>query len=176
MASISEDSVVELPASTHVLSLSPQEKQMILATTKEFVHAALAGRVPDLRDPNLSGTAEKIVSGAFVCLKRNGHLRGCCGVVGQPTRLIKALEEASCRTPLESCRRPELRGSAGRSWMPMPSIVARTSFHWRSVQRPTTTCRTFLTLRYAALSSSSKSMRNHLRFTLDKSLYGRGCR
>src|SRR5947199_10708174 len=106
MASISEHSVVEVPPSTHMLSLSPQEKKMILATTKEFVHATLAGRVPDLRDPNLSGTAEKIVSGAFVCLKRNGHLRGCCGVVGQPTRLIKALEEASYKTIWEDIRFP----------------------------------------------------------------------
>jgi AmmeMemoRadiSam system protein B/AmmeMemoRadiSam system protein A len=107
MASSSEQSVVESQADpSRVLSLSSQEKQLILATAKEFVHATLAGRAPDLPDPTISGTAEKIVSGAFVCLKRKGHLRSCCGVVGQQTALIRALEEATYKTVWEDIRFP----------------------------------------------------------------------
>ena len=90
------------------LSLTAEEKHLILATAKELVHAAVGGRTPQLSDPTIGGTAERLVSGAFVCLKRNGHLRGCCGMVGQQATLAKALEEASYKTVWEDIRFPPI--------------------------------------------------------------------
>jgi AmmeMemoRadiSam system protein B/AmmeMemoRadiSam system protein A len=90
------------------LNLTAEEKHFILATAKEFVHAAVGGRTPQLPDPTIGGTAERLVSGAFVCLKRDGHLRGCCGMVGQQATLAKALEEASYKTVWEDVRFPPI--------------------------------------------------------------------
>jgi AmmeMemoRadiSam system protein B/AmmeMemoRadiSam system protein A len=96
------------PAKPQQLKLSEHEKQLILATARELVHAAVAGRVAELPDPTIGGTAERIVSGAFVTLKRKGHLRGCCGLLGQPVALARALEEASYKTVWEDVRFPPI--------------------------------------------------------------------
>ena len=46
------------------------------------------------------------VAGTFVSLKRGGHLRSCCGLLGTPTPLAQALEQAAYRTAWEDVRFP----------------------------------------------------------------------
>jgi AmmeMemoRadiSam system protein B/AmmeMemoRadiSam system protein A len=104
---IAEHPLAERPVSkSQRLALTPHEKQMILQTAKEMVQATVAGRAAELADPTIGGMAERTVSGAFVCLKRNGHLRSCCGSIGQPAALAKALAEAVYRTVWEDARFP----------------------------------------------------------------------
>ena len=54
-----------------------------------------ANRVTALHAPLPDEVAELQVSGAFVTLKRDGKLRSCYGRLGEPFRLIAALEQAS---------------------------------------------------------------------------------
>ena len=46
--------------------------------------------------------------GAYVTLKRSGHLRACCGFLGEPRRLIDAVRQAAFRTATEDHRLPPI--------------------------------------------------------------------
>jgi AmmeMemoRadiSam system protein B/AmmeMemoRadiSam system protein A len=73
----------------------------------ELVCAAVAGQSAALADPTLAGAAEEPVSGAFVSLKRGGHLRSCCGgLLDQLIPLGVAIRDAAVRTALEDVRFP----------------------------------------------------------------------
>jgi AmmeMemoRadiSam system radical SAM enzyme/AmmeMemoRadiSam system protein B/AmmeMemoRadiSam system protein A len=87
---------------------TPEQKQAILSAAAEFVTAAIAGRPWTLADQSLSGTSELPVGGAYVTLKRQGHLRACCGSLGRPRRLIEALHHAAFTTALEDHRLPPI--------------------------------------------------------------------
>jgi AmmeMemoRadiSam system protein B/AmmeMemoRadiSam system protein A len=86
--------------------LSPEQQQQIVSAVGEMLQAALDGRPPALADATLSGSAQRPVSGAFVCLKRGKHLRSCCGFVGPPVALVRALAEAADRTAWDDVRFP----------------------------------------------------------------------
>jgi AmmeMemoRadiSam system radical SAM enzyme/AmmeMemoRadiSam system protein B/AmmeMemoRadiSam system protein A len=74
----------------------------------EVVAAGVQGRPPQLSDPTLAGCAGQMVMGAFVTLKRNGHLRACCGVLGRPMRVLDAVQQSALRTATEDSRFPTI--------------------------------------------------------------------
>jgi len=94
---------------------APQENDLLKAT-REILEAHVTGRIIDLEDPDLSGVGGRIVHGVFVSLKRKGQLRSCCGLIGQPVRVLDALLQASERTalhdprfaPIATCELPHL--------------------------------------------------------------------
>ena len=88
--------------------LDEQQERGILSAAAELVVAALQGRAPKLDDPTLAGTADAPVLGAYVTLKRQGHLRACCGTLGQSKRLIEALHQAAVTTATEDHRLPPI--------------------------------------------------------------------
>ncbi|HZY90087.1 MAG TPA: AmmeMemoRadiSam system protein B, partial [Gemmataceae bacterium] len=55
---------------------------------------------------HLAELRDRVVAGAFVSLKRGKHLRSCCGGLGQPASLGRALEQAAVRTAREDQRFP----------------------------------------------------------------------
>lgn len=89
-----------------------EQQQAILAAAAELIEAAVLGRGASITDPTLAGAARQPVSGAFVSLKRRGHLRSCCGgLVDQPLPLGRALHDAAVRTALDDPRFPPLSPS-----------------------------------------------------------------
>ena len=87
---------------------TPEQRQVILSAAAEFVTSAIAGRPARLRDLTLNGAADWPVLGAYVTLKRRGRLRACCGLLGEPKRLIEALYQAALRTATEDHRLPPI--------------------------------------------------------------------
>jgi AmmeMemoRadiSam system radical SAM enzyme/AmmeMemoRadiSam system protein B/AmmeMemoRadiSam system protein A len=85
-----------------------EQQQSILRAAAEFVTAAIVGRPWALADLSLAGSSELPVGGAYVTLKRQGHLRACCGSLGRPRRLIEALHHAAYTTALEDHRLPPI--------------------------------------------------------------------
>src|SRR5262249_25540466 len=69
---------------------------------------AIEGRPATLADPSLGDAAELPVAGAYVTLKRQNHLRACCGMLGTPRRLIEALFQAAVTTATEDHRLPPI--------------------------------------------------------------------
>lgn len=86
--------------------LTADQKRHIVRAAMELVRATAEGRASVLPDPTLAGAANRTVSGVFVSLKRRGHLRSCCGMLGQPLPLVRALHEAAVRTAWEDHRFP----------------------------------------------------------------------
>jgi AmmeMemoRadiSam system protein B/AmmeMemoRadiSam system protein A len=89
-------------------SIGPEHQAPVLAAAGEFVASAIQGRAPKLADPALAGAAGSPVIGAYVTLKRQGHLRACCGFLGQPRPLIEAVRHASVVTATEDHRLPPI--------------------------------------------------------------------
>jgi AmmeMemoRadiSam system protein B/uncharacterized protein (TIGR00296 family) len=67
---------------------------------------AIADGEPAAFSPELAALRDQVVAGAFICLKRGRHLRSCCGLVGKPMPLHRALEQAADRTIWEDERFP----------------------------------------------------------------------
>jgi AmmeMemoRadiSam system radical SAM enzyme/AmmeMemoRadiSam system protein B/AmmeMemoRadiSam system protein A len=88
--------------------LTRDQHAPILAAAAEFVAARIEGRPVRLADASLAGAAEVAVTGAYVTLKRRGHLRACCGSIGPAKRLIEALYHASLVTAAEDHRLPPI--------------------------------------------------------------------
>jgi AmmeMemoRadiSam system protein B/AmmeMemoRadiSam system protein A len=72
------------------------------------VAAGVLGRTPQVSDATLAGTADQLVMGAFVTLKRSGSLRACCGVLGRPMRVLEAVQQSALRTATEDSRFPTI--------------------------------------------------------------------
>jgi AmmeMemoRadiSam system radical SAM enzyme/AmmeMemoRadiSam system protein B/AmmeMemoRadiSam system protein A len=86
--------------------LTDEEKQQVIAAAAALLRAAVAGQ------PSPPPTVpEHTVSGAFISLKRGGHLRCCCGSLGQPVPLMRALSQAAFRTAWEDVRFPPVSPS-----------------------------------------------------------------
>jgi AmmeMemoRadiSam system protein B/AmmeMemoRadiSam system protein A len=89
--------------------LSGAQKTAILAAAGELLYAAVHDQPAVLSDPTLANAANEAVAGAFVSLKRQGHLRACCGGMhDRPLHLAKALYDASLRTALDDIRFPPI--------------------------------------------------------------------
>ena len=87
--------------------LTLDQRQLILTAAGEIIRASILEAEAVFADPTLAGAADQDVSGAFVSLKRGGHLRSCCGgLVDQAVPLMKVLRDAAVRTALEDVRFP----------------------------------------------------------------------
>jgi AmmeMemoRadiSam system radical SAM enzyme/AmmeMemoRadiSam system protein B/AmmeMemoRadiSam system protein A len=82
------------------------QERAIHQAASVIVAAAVARRPARLPDPTLAGAAAHPVHGVFVSLKRRGRLRGCCGMLGEPTSLLDALDRAARRTATDDPRLP----------------------------------------------------------------------
>jgi AmmeMemoRadiSam system protein B/AmmeMemoRadiSam system protein A len=91
--------------------LSLEQEAALHRAAGRFVAAAIFDRSAAFDDPELTELAGEPLMGAFVSLKRQGRLRGCCGVMGSPISLGEAVTRAARRTALEDHRLP--RVSAG---------------------------------------------------------------
>lgn len=96
------------PNLTELSSLSAEQERSIHRAACEIVAAAIQGRPERQPDSTLSGTAYHLVMGAFVTLKRHGHLRACCGSLGTPFPLADALRQAAVRTATGDVRFPSI--------------------------------------------------------------------
>jgi len=88
--------------------LTPSQATAIHSAACQTVAHHVAGQATSMIDPTLDGTADWTVMGSFVTLKRQGRLRACCGVLGQPMQLAEALHGAARRTASEDTRFPTL--------------------------------------------------------------------
>lgn len=88
-------------------NLTRQQQQSLLQAVSEWMSAGAGHQPAALSDPTLGGTAEQLVSGAFVSLKRGKHLRACSGgLQDQPMTIERAVAEATYRTVVEDVRFP----------------------------------------------------------------------
>lgn len=88
--------------------LSSQQRADIHEAACEIVAAASEDR-PHRADEYLGDEVGKFaVEGIFVTLRRDGHLRGCCGTVGEPRSLLSALVQAGTRTATSDPRFPRV--------------------------------------------------------------------
>src|SRR5512135_1564449 len=88
--------------------LTPEQRQKIVGAAAEIVRAAIQGRRVRLVDPSLAGAATHPVIGAYVTLKRQGHLRACCGALGEARTLSEALHHAAILAAREDHRLPPI--------------------------------------------------------------------
>ena len=90
------------------VSLSKKQQKSLHTSVCEFVNHVVHGRDVELSDPTMGGTSEFTIMGAFVTLKRGEQLRGCCGSLGRPMRLIEAIYNSAYRTAKEDTRLPPI--------------------------------------------------------------------
>ncbi len=88
------------------VSLTPEHQQHVLQTACATILSTITGTPSET---NLDDdVANQTVWGAFVTLKREGHLRACCGVLGQPMPISEAVIRAAQRTAIEDSRLPPI--------------------------------------------------------------------
>ena len=87
-------------------SLTADQESAIHRVACELVLAAVQKRTVQLTNTAFRVVADVAVMGAFVTLKRNGQLRGCCGMQGQPMSLSHALSQSAARTATDDHRFP----------------------------------------------------------------------
>ena len=90
--------------------LTEAQKEQIVAATAALVRANVEGRAAQF-PTELTELGTAPVAGAFVSLKRGGHLRSCCGLLGQPVPLKHALEHAAWRSAVDDVRFPPVSAS-----------------------------------------------------------------
>ena len=100
-------------AGTHAMSvaqerprISPEQEQAILQVTRQLVHSAVHGSRLEIREELFLGSAQVVVHGCFVSIKRQQQLRGCCGFLGQRVGLAQALEHSAITS---ATRDPRMR-------------------------------------------------------------------
>jgi AmmeMemoRadiSam system radical SAM enzyme/AmmeMemoRadiSam system protein B/AmmeMemoRadiSam system protein A len=105
-----ENATASAPAHEEVVQphLSDEQRAAILHAANAFVAADILARPAKLPDRTLAGAADIPVMGAYVTLKRRGHLRACCGFIGETRRLFDALRQAAYRTATEDHRLPPI--------------------------------------------------------------------
>ena len=93
---------------TTALRFNDEQQQSLHVATVELMRAAICNVQPQLSDPTLAGASEQTIDGIFTTIKRKGALRGCCGTLGQPMKLLDALRNAAARTAIDDPRMPPL--------------------------------------------------------------------
>jgi AmmeMemoRadiSam system radical SAM enzyme/AmmeMemoRadiSam system protein B/AmmeMemoRadiSam system protein A len=88
--------------------LTPEQETALHRAASRLVAAAVYDRSAELDEPELAELIDEPLMGAFVSLKRQGRLRGCCGVMGAPIALGEAVTRAARRTALEDHRLPRV--------------------------------------------------------------------
>lgn len=105
--SVKKQSIVESASGTNQESrLSSAQEQAIHQAASELVSAAVGQRSIELSDFGSTDTAQQVVHGVYVSLKRRGQLRGCCGFTGRQVPLLEGLQYAAARTALDDPRFP----------------------------------------------------------------------
>ncbi len=89
-------------------ALTPAQEAAVHHAACEVVAAGVQGLPAKASDATLAGCAGQLVMGAFVTLKRSGHLRACCGVLGRPMRVLEAVQQSALRTATEDSRFPTI--------------------------------------------------------------------
>ncbi|MBV9125108.1 MAG: AmmeMemoRadiSam system protein B, partial [Planctomycetes bacterium] len=87
------------------LRLTEEQKQQILGAAAAMLRSVVDG---GQETADLGEVRDLPVAGAFVSLKRSGHLRSCCGQLGKVVPLAQALEQATVRTASEDTRFPPI--------------------------------------------------------------------
>jgi AmmeMemoRadiSam system protein A len=86
--------------------LTAEQESAIHQAACELVLAAVRKQPVQLNNSIFSAVKNLTVMGVFVTLKRDGQLRGCCGMQGQPMPLIHGLTQSAARTATEDHRFP----------------------------------------------------------------------
>jgi AmmeMemoRadiSam system radical SAM enzyme/AmmeMemoRadiSam system protein B/AmmeMemoRadiSam system protein A len=87
-------------------SLTAEQESAIHQAACELVLAAVRKQPVQLKNSVFTTVENVTVMGVFVTLKREGQLRGCCGMQGQPMALIHGLTQSAARTATEDHRFP----------------------------------------------------------------------
>ena len=103
-----EKSMSAPTANTKQIQLTEQQGRAIHRAACQVVTAVTNGRPVNLADTDLQGAGKLPVMGAFVTVKRQERLRGCCGTLGQVMPLLDAVSGAAKRTAAEDPRLPPL--------------------------------------------------------------------
>jgi AmmeMemoRadiSam system protein B/AmmeMemoRadiSam system protein A len=112
--------------------LNKQHEAAVFRAAGRRVVAAVRRQPAESSRVLLGEAADTTVYGAFVSLKRAGHLRSCCGYIGSSIRLCEALDRAADRAATDDPRFPPIAPSElGRLdmdvwilWGPQP-VTAR---------------------------------------------------
>lgn len=99
------------PTQVPLSDFSENQQHLIHEAASEIVAARVVGRPPQLDLQDLAEVADQTVMGCFVTLKRQGQLRGCCGVLGMSFRLMDAVRHAAERTATDDVRMPPVSSS-----------------------------------------------------------------
>ena len=87
-------------------TLTAEQESAIHHAACQLVLAAVRNQTIQLTNAALRVPEDFAVMGAFVTLKRNGQLRGCCGTLGQPMSLVHAVTQSAARTATDDHRFP----------------------------------------------------------------------
>ncbi len=109
------------------VGLADDEKQALLRIARASIQAELAGKKPPAAKGQ--GTLDE-KRGAFVSLKKRGHLRGCIGFIEAKKPLARTVEEmavaAAFQDPrFEPVRREELKDDEAGNLRPHPVAQGR---------------------------------------------------
>jgi AmmeMemoRadiSam system protein B/AmmeMemoRadiSam system protein A len=88
------------------MGLTNDEKKALLRIARTSIEAELGGTKPPAS--KRQGTLDE-KRGAFVCLKKRNHLRGCIGFIEAKTPLAKTVEEMSIAAAFRDPRFPPLK-------------------------------------------------------------------
>jgi AmmeMemoRadiSam system protein B/AmmeMemoRadiSam system protein A len=88
--------------------MSSEQRAAIVDASWEYVSAAILKRPARVADPGLAGASDVPLAGAYVTLKRGGHLRACTGLLGRPVRLADAVRQAAFHTATDDRRLPPI--------------------------------------------------------------------
>ncbi len=95
-------------ASQNIDLTTEQELKILQNAASVVAGTATQSRYEDIP---LGEMEETVVNGAFVSLKRQGQLRSCCGIFGQPSPLGQALQQAAIRAAKDDPRFPPVSPS-----------------------------------------------------------------
>jgi len=88
--------------------LTAEQERTVLRAVSEIVQAAVRGEHVKVSDATLAGAAKLPVFGCFVSIKRQGHLRGCCGFLGRRASLGGAIQESAVTSATGDVRLPSV--------------------------------------------------------------------
>ena len=89
-------------------TLTDEQERGIMETAAAVIVAAVTKQPLSVNEYFLRGLAEHPVFGTFVTARRHGHLRSCCGFLGQYVPLWQALQLAAGRTACDDPRFPPI--------------------------------------------------------------------
>lgn len=89
-------------------TLDPRRQAAIHQAAWHWLAAGVRGISARLAEEDWRELSSLTVEGAFVTLKRQGHLRACCGIFGRSLPLTDAVQQAATRTATQDTRLPPI--------------------------------------------------------------------